>query len=708
MPASLTHDDPQQLGPYRLVARLGSGGMGTVFLGRSAGGRTVALKTMHAEIASRTEFRARFRLETDAARVIGGYGAEVVDADPLAPTPWLATEYVLGPPLDEAVALTGPLPEDAVRALGAELCAGLAQLHGSDVVHRDLKPSNILLAAAGPKLIDFGIARAEGDERLTRTGTAAGTPAFMSPEQATGIEHTPAGDVFALAGVLVFACTGQAPFGSGQAADLLYRVRYGEPDLSRVPEALRPVLEQCLAKDPRQRPTTSRLAELLDAPAGGFAEHLPDAVHADILRRATAVWQPMPPRLPAPAEEAATAAGPAGPSRRRVLALAGGTVAAAGAAAGAWFWLGPEDDGEPTAGGKPGQKKPDPAPEPVWKVKVFKGDSGFNIYPAGRHLGLLSGIGLKFYDAKSGKLRGESGDSSPVQGLGTDGKRLYEHLQSEISAFDPLTGKTGKPVLRLKKKLSGGRIEDIDAHDVLMFAGLPGDKESSYALFDRRTGKLRWSHPYNAPNPMSYTVSLLKHYVVLREEDRLTVLDRKKGKVLWKWRAPKADRKAFAGLSALPLTETHLYLGLHEFTALRLEDGKKEWTFGKDRPAVRDAAAEDRVYGPCQEKDGTLYCVERGTGLLAVDQDTGELKWEAKAEWAGPDAFASAPAVGEKLVYVATGGTHWARAISLKTHREAWAYRGPGNAESPKMMPYEPGDCVLLATPDVVVALPFE
>ncbi|MGW2714059.1 serine/threonine-protein kinase [Streptomyces sp. NPDC001356] len=209
MPSPLTHDEPETIGPYRPVVRLGSGGVGTVYLARNAGGRTVALKTMHARIASDPAFRTRFRLETDAARVVGErYGAGVVDADPRAETPWFASEYVLGPPLDEAVELCGPLLETSVRVLGAALCGALAQLHASDVVHRDLKPSNILITAYGPKVVDFGIARAAGDDRLTRIGVAVGTPAFMSPEQAGGQEHSTAGDVFALAGVLVFAATG--------------------------------------------------------------------------------------------------------------------------------------------------------------------------------------------------------------------------------------------------------------------------------------------------------------------------------------------------------------------------------------------------------------------------------------------------------------------------------------------------------------------
>ncbi|ROQ32631.1 serine/threonine protein kinase [Streptomyces sp. PanSC19] len=375
MLSPLTHDDPAAVATYRLLARLGSGGMGTVYLARTPGGRTVALKTVHARLATDPAFRSRFRLETDAARIIGArHGAAVVDADPLAETPWLATEYVLGPPLDDAVALGGPLPEPTVRALGAALAGALAQLHSSDVVHRDLKPSNVLVTAYGPKIIDFGIARAAGDDRLTRTGAAAGTPAFMSPEQASGEEHTAAGDVFALAGVLVFAATGHGPFGTGSPADLLYRVRYAEPDLTGVPEALVPLLTACLSKDPSSRPTTATLTEHLHDGHGDFADHLPPLLLADIARRATDVWLHSPRRLPAPAESATTATVPGAPvSRRRALVLGGGSLLGlAGAGAGVWTWAGSRGDAgsNPPAAGPtaiPATTASDGAPRALWR-----------------------------------------------------------------------------------------------------------------------------------------------------------------------------------------------------------------------------------------------------------------------------------------------------------------------------------------------------
>ncbi|WP_019075422.1 serine/threonine-protein kinase [Streptomyces hokutonensis] len=265
MPTPLAHDDPVTLGPYRLVARLGSGGMGTVYMARGVGGRTVALKTTHARIATDPGIRARFRLEVDAARVIGDrFGARVVDADPFAETPWLATEFVLGPALDETVLGTGPLPERSVRALGAALCSALDQLHRSDVVHRDLKPSNILLTAYGPKVIDFGIARPEHGLTLTTTCQTPVTPGYGAPEQVLGRRVTPAADVFSLGAVLAYALTGQRAFEGSHVAVVQYAVVHGEPRLDGVEPQLRALVEPCLAKDPAARPQPAEIVRAMD------------------------------------------------------------------------------------------------------------------------------------------------------------------------------------------------------------------------------------------------------------------------------------------------------------------------------------------------------------------------------------------------------------------------------------------------------------
>jgi serine/threonine protein kinase len=221
--------------------------MGVVYLARSPGGRSVAVKSIRPDLAAHPEFRKRFRTEVSAAGTVNGlYTAVLVDADTDGPTPWLATAYVEGPSLAAAVATCGPLPVRFVLLLAAALAEGLQAIHAVGIAHRDLKPSNVLLAADGPRVIDFGISWALEDVGRERPGYRFGTPAFMSPEQAAGTEAGAQSDMFSLGLVLVFAATGRTPFGSA-------------PGLSRVPRELRPVIAACLARDPGQRPTPAQL-----------------------------------------------------------------------------------------------------------------------------------------------------------------------------------------------------------------------------------------------------------------------------------------------------------------------------------------------------------------------------------------------------------------------------------------------------------------
>ncbi|WP_309096256.1 protein kinase [Streptomyces sp.] len=262
-------DEPTVVGPYRLLGRLGSGGMGRVYLGRSAGGRTVAVKIVHPHFALDEEFRARFRREVEAARRVGGaWTASVLDADPDARVPWVATAYAAGPSLSAAVADGGPLPAHTARALGAGLAEALAAVHELGLVHRDVKPSNVLLTLDGPLLIDFGIARAtDGTASLTSTGVSVGSPGYMSPEQILGKGVTGAADVFSLGAVLAYAATGEPPFPGDSSAALLYKVVHEEPELGPLDGELRAVTAACLAKDPDARPTPAQVARRL-APEG--------------------------------------------------------------------------------------------------------------------------------------------------------------------------------------------------------------------------------------------------------------------------------------------------------------------------------------------------------------------------------------------------------------------------------------------------------
>ena len=283
MIAELQPGDPDQLGGYRLLGRLGSGGMGQVFLGQAAAGQLVAVKAVRPDLAGNREFRARFRQEVAAAqRVISPRTVQMVDADLAGPVPWLATAYIGGPSLADAVLEHGPLPVASVLLLAAGLAAALQATHAAGVVHRDLKPANVLLAGDGPRLIDFGVSRAAEASPLTQSGLVLGSPGFLSPEQAEGASVGPASDIFSLGAVLTFAATGEGPFGTGSSAALLYRAVYGKPYLGRVPAPLQPLIERCLAKDPRCRPTAGELVEDLGPGQPAAAGWLPAPVAASL------------------------------------------------------------------------------------------------------------------------------------------------------------------------------------------------------------------------------------------------------------------------------------------------------------------------------------------------------------------------------------------------------------------------------------------
>jgi serine/threonine protein kinase len=272
----LAADDPQQIGGYRLQARLGAGGMGRVFLGYSPGGRPVAVKVVHPELARDPEFMQRFQREVAAAQAVSdAYTAAVVGAGPDDSPPWLATTFVPGPPLSDLVAEAGPLPEDAVWRLAGGLAEALQAIHAQGLVHRDLKPGNILVAADGPRVIDFGISRTTSGTVVTATQTTIGTPAYMSPEQAQGLTVGPASDIFSLGSVLAFAATGAAPFGGGEMFAVGFRVVHGEPDLTGVPASLRPVIDACLAKDPAARPVLGQLMQTVAAGAADYPDVTP-------------------------------------------------------------------------------------------------------------------------------------------------------------------------------------------------------------------------------------------------------------------------------------------------------------------------------------------------------------------------------------------------------------------------------------------------
>jgi eukaryotic-like serine/threonine-protein kinase len=297
--------DPRIVGPYRLRRVLGAGGLGRVFLGASDDGQLAAVKVIHPGLIADPAFRARFQREIEVARAVSGpFTAPVIDADLDGPMPWVATAYVAGPSLEEAVTEEGPMLPPEVLELAAGLAEGLAAIHAAGVVHRDLKPLNILLAQDGPRLIDFGVSRASGVTALTGTELMIGSPGFMSPEQAEGLPVGPPSDIFSLGAVLAFAATGEGPFGPGSTVALIYRVIHRPADLSHVPSEVRGLVERCLVKDPALRPTAR---DLLAATGAGRKVALattdtePTVPHATLGARRVvplAAQEMVPPDLP--------------------------------------------------------------------------------------------------------------------------------------------------------------------------------------------------------------------------------------------------------------------------------------------------------------------------------------------------------------------------------------------------------------------------
>ena len=321
------------MGPYRLRARLGAGGMGQVFLGYSPGGRAVAVKVIHRELAGDPEFRNRFRREVAAASAVSGaYTAPVIAAGPDDDPPWLATVYVPGPSLAEAVHTAGPLPPASVWRLAGGLVEALQAVHACGLVHRDLKPANVLLALDGPRMIDFGISRALEKTAMTSTGMIVGTPSYMSPEQAEGTRVGTPSDVFSFGCVIVFAATGTGPFGHGPQASLLYRVVHSAPALAEVPGGLRGLAAGCLAKVPADRPT---LDELQAAIAAGRAPDEGDALASFWPVAVTGLIRSYQARLTTELREGPTGPTPAGGagSLTRAAGTSGHTAPAAGATA---------------------------------------------------------------------------------------------------------------------------------------------------------------------------------------------------------------------------------------------------------------------------------------------------------------------------------------------------------------------------------------
>ncbi|MFE5591013.1 PQQ-binding-like beta-propeller repeat protein [Streptomyces sp. NPDC056549] len=717
-------DDPREAGPYALVARLGAGGMGAVYLGRSSGGRTVAVKMVRPDLAVDGAFRDRFRREVAAARrVSGAFTAPVVDADPDARAPWMATAFVVGVPLHRAVAAHGPLPEDALRMLTAGLAEALVGIHAAEVIHRDLKPANVLLALDGPHVIDFGIARATDGTALTSTGSVIGSAPYMSPEQALGQHLTPASDVFSLGTTVAYAACGESPFGDGASAAVLFRVVHTEPDLSAVPARLRPLIERCLAKEPERRPSAREVIAYVQGLAGrsdprlGYGDDpradrpaeaagwLPDPVAAEVLALRTALGTPPEPDptvpLTGPVEDLVPPPEGPGPGRRTLLlGLTGGALAVAG---GGTVWA-LNRDGSRTggggsagaSGGTPGPSRPSPDSVPdaklTWQTKLP--GAAVQVLPGNGIVAcvtLREVVGLDRQGGTAWTVKGadhgmyfSAMGATALRIAAVDGTRLYA---AGTATAPPKPGQSAVRAAVLSVRLTDGKepwtatLDDQGAAGVLGFPGVRGGRayllpltmdESSTSemavwALDVGTRRTVWLHKARAM-PVFWGLPRSGGGLLYADTERIVTVGAK-GTVAWS----KEFRAALVGAAGAYFLVVDDHGTLVAFDTAK---GTRAWT-------VPDVVGASRLGdGVATDERGTVAYVlvrdtDGGLSLVALDAATGKARWRSPV----PADAKGSPAPGARLLYadgnvyrIGADGMLWA--FDAANGAPRWKYGG--------------------------------
>ncbi|MEU2154653.1 PQQ-binding-like beta-propeller repeat protein [Streptomyces sp. NPDC019396] len=704
----LTQHDPRRIGPFEVLGRLGAGGMGLVYLARSASGRRVAIKTVRTELAEDQLFRVRFTREVEAARAVSGfYTAAVVDADPRAAVPWLATAYVPAPSLEEIVNECGPLPAQAVRWLAAGIAEALQSIHGAGLVHRDMKPSNVLVVEDGPRVIDFGIASGVSNTRLTMTNVAVGTPAYMSPEQARDSRSvTGASDVFSLGSTLVFAATGHAPFHGANPVETVFMLLREGPDLAGLPDELRPLIESCMGMDAGRRPSPEDLQAQL-------APHLFSSGGDDDSGTASA-W------LPARATSLIEQRRGGGRTPQHGQGAAAAGAAAAGAASSGWrpdpHLAPPRPDRAPDAGSadwdatrrggsdprtgqaRPGHGRPGPG-----HARPGPAHPGAGTTPHPRHAPddpvrlagarVPIGPGLRVADTRAalvadtgpatgwvrgpGGATGEAATAPPAPAMappsgeparwrpwrfrmsndvwGTpvvNGELLYV-TSFEVHALDVASGRRQFKTrdVAWSMALDSGRIHASDGPTL-------------YAL-DAADGSERWRL---AADAWVYSLEAARGTVVTGTRGGgVQGWEASTGEKLWEITGAQTD---FETPESGPfLADGTVYVWRDaRLQALDARSGTERWSY-----PVGDAAScggvPVRVH---QAPDGCTY-IAAGTRVLCVDTANGQVRWhfEAPAVFLSPPTFVPGPAVTGGGVYLADYlGTVYA--IDAATGKDRW------------------------------------
>ncbi|MEU6673950.1 PQQ-binding-like beta-propeller repeat protein [Streptomyces sp. NPDC046925] len=671
--APLETGDPEQVGPYRILGRLGAGGMGRVYLARSPGGRNVAVKVVREELADDVAFRRRFAREVAAARQVTGYfTAAVIDAATDADPPWLATAYVPGPSLGQAITEHGAWPEQPVLALGAALAEALESLRAQGIEHRDLKPPNVLLADDGPRIIDFGISRAVDDTQLTLTDAVVGTPGYIPPEVLLGRRAGPAGDVFALGAVLVYAASGKGPFSGGAAHFVNYRAVHEAPDLTGVPDRVARLAARCLDKDPDRRPTAAQLVGELAKPAAlrpgaSIASGwLPQAVAAEISRVRDTSW-PDPPSGTVPLRPASapspddTEPGPPADVPRTSLA----TVA-----------LGPE-------------RKAGKRPRRAARTAL---------------IGLASAAALALLITIGVVLRG--GDGGGTEAAGKDSAPGRMTLDEEWSYDEP---PIDAPVIadgRVYFTDRGGALHAVDArsgHQDWSYKGLDEARYpstfggavyvtnlDSWTLHsvDPADGTKRWAFraedkkgdPLGGFSPLAAvgdTVYVASYY--LESDTVLHALDARTGRERW-------HRDFGSGLSkALTVADGVIYVGASEHQqpylyALSAGNGKQRWRI---KAGERHGNASFVV----AHGDTVYFSVRYGDRMYAADAASGKVRWSARSDLEAAEWVYAATADGVVYATATDDGSDTgqgrAYAFDSDSGKRLWEHSTEGNISHP-------------------------
>uniref|UniRef100_A0AAU2K442 Serine/threonine-protein kinase AfsK n=1 Tax=Streptomyces sp. NBC_00049 TaxID=2903617 RepID=A0AAU2K442_9ACTN len=685
----LTQHDPRRIGPFEVLGRLGAGGMGLVYLARSASGRRVAIKTVRTELAEDQLFRVRFTREVEAARAVSGfYTAAVVDADPRAAVPWLATAYVPAPSLEEIVNECGPMPAQAVRWLAAGIAEALQSIHGAGLVHRDLKPSNVLVVEDGPRVIDFGIASGVSNTRLTMTNVAVGTPAYMSPEQAKDSRSVKgASDVFSLGSTLVFAATGHPPYHGANPVETVFMLLREGPNLTGLPEELRPLIESCMQMDATLRPTPADLQAQLaphlfegDDESGTASAWLPGRAVAMIEARRAGHRTPPAPVVPAPGPASRPASGSG--SRSGGGAGDGSQGPISGPAThrrqrgGADPWVDPRtgqavpqrphhppmsplSSGEPVRlGGSPVPIGPGPFATAASAAHGSADSATGWIRPPG---GVAAATPSAVQAVPGPAPSPDSGRwrpwrfrmSNEVWGTPTVAGELLYVTSFEVHALDVASGRRQFKTRDVAWSMA---VSDNRIH--------ASDGPSLYAL-DATDGSERWRLSTDA-------------WVYALRAERGTVVTATRGGGVQGWEASNGQKlweltgaqTDFETPEAAPvLHDGTVYVWQDaRLRALDARSGRESWSY-----PVGDAASCGNVpVRVTPAPDGNVY-VSAGTRVLSVDRASGRVRWhfEAPAVFLAAPAFAPGAAVTGGGVYLADYlGTVYA--LDAATGQDRW------------------------------------